>query len=308
MTTITVTPEEEQQLREIELDELEAYRSGKADAPKLYRPSGFVVEKGEKDGSGTYTFVANEESPDRLGDIIRVDGWDLKNFEANSVIMWAHIYGEAPVGTAPRIWKTKGDPPQLLNTVQFDMEDDFSRRIAGKVGRGIIKAESVGFRPLEWEKLDVEDANDWWGPFDFKKSELLEISIVPIPAHPRALAKIMKALEDMPFYSIPGNVGRGQTTDATRQSSTSVLYPDTTTTTSTDGAGWVFQYDYDPLRTAEDVGELQSRVRLLEKEVADLKEKQVTPSEPNDESAQTEDNDDWAQVLQALDEVTKQED
>ncbi len=184
----------DKQAQEEDYEALEKYRLGTAEAPTLYRPMGFMKSV-DKD-TGDMTFVANEESEDRMGDIIKVDGWQLGNFKENPVLMFAHDYRMPPVGIVPRVWKSSSksvkaagkDTPQLLNTVKFDDGDQFATFIKGKYERGFMRAESVGFRPIEFEALDT-DSDSWFPPLLFTKQELLEISLVPIPAHPRALRK-----------------------------------------------------------------------------------------------------------------------
>jgi HK97 family phage prohead protease len=80
-----------------------------------------------------------------------------------------------------------------------DRIDEIRRLIAA----GILKAVSVGFRPTEKKLLD-EDADKYWGPFRFLKQELVETSLVSVPANPNALAvakslRISPATLDMVF-------------------------------------------------------------------------------------------------------------
>jgi len=70
----------EKRLRDQELESLHKFQAGTDDAPILYRPSGYALEKA---GDGPRVFVASEETVDRMGDIIHVDGWDLRNFKKN---------------------------------------------------------------------------------------------------------------------------------------------------------------------------------------------------------------------------------
>ena len=130
---------------------------------------------------GDMVFVASEETPDRMGDTIDVEGWDTKNFKSNPVFMWSHDYNIAPIGKVPKIWV---EGKQLLNTVKWDESDPLGSFIKGKFERGFMRAESVGFRPLEVEQTPQG--------FHFMKQELLEISAVSIPAHPKALAKMLE--------------------------------------------------------------------------------------------------------------------
>jgi hypothetical protein len=184
----------EKRLRENEVKDLEAYRLGNADAPMLYRPHG-ILKATQEDGQ--MLFVASEESDDRSGDVVAVSGWDLKNFKKNPVMMWAHDYGVAPVGTIPKVW-VEGN--QLLDAPLFDMADPLGAFLHGKYLRGIMKAQSVGFRPLEFEEIS---GKGMFGSYRFTKQELLEISLVPIPAHPAALRK---GLEGGPFFMLVPDV------------------------------------------------------------------------------------------------------
>ena len=184
----------EKRVRENEVNDLEAYRLGNADAPMLYRPHG-ILKATQEDGQ--MIFVANEESEDRSGDVVTVSGWDLKNFKKNPVLMWAHDYGVAPVGTIPKVW-VEGN--QLLDAPLFDMADPLGAFLHGKYIRGFMKAQSVGFRPLEFEEISGKGA---FGSYRFTKQELLEISLVPIPAHPAALRK---GLEGGPFFMLVPDV------------------------------------------------------------------------------------------------------
>jgi HK97 family phage prohead protease/HK97 family phage major capsid protein len=54
------------------------------------------------------------------------------------------------------------------------------------VDQDIMRAVSVGFRPIEQKPLN-EDADKYFGPFRFTKQELLECSLVAVPANANAL-------------------------------------------------------------------------------------------------------------------------
>ena len=183
--------EVETRVREDELETLASFIKGTEAAPQMYRPMVFKAEV-EKDGSeaGLMRFVASTEDKDRSGDVIR-QNWELSNFKQNPVYMWGHDYTRAPIGIVPRIWVENGKAlnggPALMNLVQFDESDPFAVDIKGKFQRGILKAQSVGFRPLEANS--VRDADGRFEGYEFTKSELLEISAVSIPANQMALRK-----------------------------------------------------------------------------------------------------------------------
>src|SRR5262249_32107840 len=66
--------------------------------------------------------------------------------------------------------------------------------IISLVDAGILKAVSVGFRPLKHEPLDEKDP---WGGSRFLEQELVETSLVSVPANPNALA-VAKSLNVSP--------------------------------------------------------------------------------------------------------------
>ncbi len=180
------------QAREKDLEDLEDYRRGRGVAPVIYK-AGFA--KPSEPGQ-PMVFVASEEAQDRLGDIISVGGWELDTFRQNPVFFWVHDHSRPPIGTVPRVWVER---KQLLNTVKWDSEaDPFAREIQGKYERRVLRAESVGFRALEFDGTKA-------GGIHFTRQELLEISAVPIPAHPAALTKFM-AGGFVSLYPVPTSV------------------------------------------------------------------------------------------------------
>ena len=141
----------------------------------------------KKLGERSYEFTASTSAEDRDGEVIEAKGWDLKNFKKNPVIMYAHDYRSLPIGRAPRVW-ISGD--KLKNTVEFPPEGtyEFADIVERLLSTGYLKAESVGFMPKKWEDGDGKEA-----PYrTYKKQELLEISIVPVPAHQDALLDAVK--------------------------------------------------------------------------------------------------------------------
>ena len=170
----------ERQAREQELEALEAYRKGVAEAPVMYKPLGGAFKATSE---GIMTFVASEETEDRLGDVLRAGGWDLAAYQKNPVYLFGHDHSIPPIGTVPRVWV---EGKQLLNIVRWDEEDPFAKFIKGKYERGVMKAQSVGFRPL-----DFKQRTDGGKGIEFLKQELLEISAVSVPAHPSAVLKAL---------------------------------------------------------------------------------------------------------------------
>jgi len=130
---------------------------------------------------------------DRFGERVDPAGWDFSQFVKNPVVEWAHRYD------IPAIGKIEGlavDDKGLHGLVIFNDKsfDAFGWGIGERVKAGVIRAGSVGFRVLEIEIPNKEDAPN--GGKDgtsliFRKQELLEFSICNVPANPYALTKTM---------------------------------------------------------------------------------------------------------------------
>jgi HK97 family phage prohead protease len=133
-------------------------------------------------------FIASDESVDRYGDIIRVEGWDLSNFKANPVLLFGHDSRSVPIG---RVTEIAVEGRALVASAEFrpegdsEMADDVWRALQGK----FLNAVSVGFLPTKMPN-DIKDpaTNEWTGGYEFIAQELLELSVVPVPANPQALA------------------------------------------------------------------------------------------------------------------------
>jgi HK97 family phage prohead protease len=134
----------------------------------------------------TMRFVASDESVDRYGDIIRASGWQLDNFRKNPVLLFAHDSRQPPVGQVPSI-EVVGT--ELIADCLFrpegdsQLSDDVWRAIEG----GFLRAASVGFTPTGPINQLVDESGNWTG-YEFTSQELLELSVVPVPANPQALA------------------------------------------------------------------------------------------------------------------------
>lgn len=134
---------------------------------------------------------------DRYGDIMEPDGMDNKAFRKNAVVPWGHSMERLPIGRSieERIIPGKHVEADMI----FDTDNDpdgFAEAIKGKVDKGHLSATSVRFNPRDYEAIveEVELANggveEWWtGGFHVKEWELLEWSIVSVPANPETVRK-----------------------------------------------------------------------------------------------------------------------
>lgn len=186
----------ETQVHELELEQLHAAQLGTQPSPVLWREGGYYKSILKADQADSpLIFVASEESPDRMGDIIAVAGWKLDNFQKNPVFMLSHDHQGLPIGTVPDV---RVEGKQLLSAVKFDSGDPQAMLVKGKYERGVMRAVSVGFRALSFEERTDNPGSKNPGLL-FKESELLEISAVAVPAHPTALLR--RAMEQRTFFS-----------------------------------------------------------------------------------------------------------
>jgi HK97 family phage prohead protease len=129
-------------------------------------------------------FCFSDGSVDRMGDTIDPEGWDITDFAANPVALWAHDSMQPPIGRAHDV-SVKGG--RLMGDIEFIPAETyaFAETVFRMVEGGFLNAVSVGFLPIEYSYVE-NDPDRGWG-IDFKRQTLLEISLCPIPANPNAL-------------------------------------------------------------------------------------------------------------------------
>lgn len=147
-------------------------------------------EEVEKDAAGELqqiAFIISDQSKDRYGDTVSADGWDFTAYNTNRVLLWAHDYGMPPVGEMGEPWKTVGNKIKaVVDRWVPESLSPFAAAIEGMVRQGFLKTVSVGFRPAEYSYNDDYSIN-------YIKQELLEVSVVPVPANPNALVAAKSA-------------------------------------------------------------------------------------------------------------------
>jgi HK97 family phage prohead protease len=146
-----------------------------------------ITEEGNLDHGIKWTFSTFDL--DRYCERIDPAGWDFKRYMDNPVVEWSHRYDIPAIGRADSLC---ADEKGLHGLVIFNSRDydPFGWAIGERVKAGVIKAGSVGFRPIEIEVPNKETAKDGTSLI-FRKQELLEFSICNVPANPWALAKAL---------------------------------------------------------------------------------------------------------------------
>lgn len=131
------------------------------------------------------SFVASTATPDRYGDIIDQKGWQLDAYNKNPIVLLNHDSSQLPIGRGQV--QVKND--QLVIDVEFDMDDPRAAEVARKTQKGFMNAVSVGFQPLQSAlRAELSKDSPYYGKSGqfFKSAELLEVSIVTIPANGEA--------------------------------------------------------------------------------------------------------------------------
>lgn len=132
---------------------------------------------------GELVLTMSTADVDRDHDVLDQSGWELKNYLANPVLLWAHDYSQLPIGRSKRTWVENGKALKIIPEFPTREQYALGATVGDLFKAGYINAGSVGFMPLEWSW------NEERGMFacDFKRMELLESSLVPVPANPMAL-------------------------------------------------------------------------------------------------------------------------
>lgn len=131
-------------------------------------------------------FVCSTDTIDSYGERV-AQNWDLKRFAKNPVALFGHDSRSLPIGSWHNMRVENG---QLVGTLKLGsaLANPLSEQVWQCIREKTLCAVSVGFIPhtVRWQKEnDVE-------VMVLDDNELMECSVVPIPANPEAVA-LMRA-------------------------------------------------------------------------------------------------------------------
>ena len=128
----------------------------------------------------TVDFVVSDTSLDRYNTVVK--GWILDSYVRNPVVLFGHDSRSLPVGRALATNEVNGE---LVAKLQFAPAEvyDFADQVFRMIEAGYLNAVSAGFIPGDVEFNAEADA------FMLTQNELIEISVVPVPANRNALKK-----------------------------------------------------------------------------------------------------------------------
>ncbi len=155
----------------------------------LYTERDFT--KLERKDDGAISFELSNELPDRYDTIIPFEMWNFDNYNENPILAYNHytgtdnpdnIIGSGRIEIDEKNKKIYGFP-------QFEPAEINKKaaKIEKKVNHGTLRAVSVGFIPIEAGHWGVESDDENPNIYYFGQVELVEFSIVDIPANPQAL-------------------------------------------------------------------------------------------------------------------------
>ena len=134
-------------------------------------------------------FKLSVETPDRGNDIVRVNGINLQNYLKNPIVLFNHDHSIPPIGVGEEIY-VEGDT--LYGSINFHEDTELSQSLAKLARKGILKAVSIGFIPIKVKEIPISEQDSRAYPYTtsyrvFEESELLEFSLVAVPANQHAL-------------------------------------------------------------------------------------------------------------------------
>lgn len=144
--------------------------------------------KAVKEDQRIISGVATTPEPDRVGDIVEPMGIEFRN---PSPLLWQHRTSE-PVGTVTFSQPTKDGMkfqaklPKIVEPGRLKERVDEAWQ---SIKHGLVKAVSIGFRALETSYMKETDG------LRFIRTEILELSLVTIPANHQATIDQIKAID-----------------------------------------------------------------------------------------------------------------
>ncbi len=150
-----------------------------------------VSPRSWNDAERSAVFVMSAETEDSYRDIVVQAGIDTASrFDANPVAFFGHRSYGFPIGSWSDIKRINGQPKRTEGKMTFTAAgiDEDADRCARHVKAGNVRAASIGFRPKKVEKI-LNENGDWNYGYRYLECELLECSVVSVPAVREALIK-----------------------------------------------------------------------------------------------------------------------
>lgn len=178
----------------ISIDEFLSSRKGATKGDVLFKASKPGAPASWNPETRSARFVMSAQVIDRDRDVVMVAGIDTKNFVDNPIALLNHRY-DHPIGTWPKLYKMT-DALEGDVVISGDPAIPEAIKAGALVSSGIVRSCSIGFIPRTVKRRLLENGeptNIW----EILECELVECSIVSIPANPMALAKSSAGGEEL---------------------------------------------------------------------------------------------------------------
>lgn len=135
----------------------------------------FDSEKTKDLGDGVLEAVVTTSSIDRMAESIDTEGIDTSKYMENPVVLYGHDYEGLPIGKTLKLTEQKN---KMKARFQLAVQEyPFAATVYEMVKSGYLNAVSIGGVVNQWSE-------------DYRtilQMDMLEFSIVPVPANPEAL-------------------------------------------------------------------------------------------------------------------------
>ena len=152
-----------------------------------------------EDGSAHRMVIAANELS-RNGDELNLRGVSFKNYRKNPVVLWAHdAYEGIPIAKTVKIGHD--EQGRIAADFEFNSEDEFAARVENAWNGGFIRGASIRYMPTK--VVEVRNEAGEVERVRIEESDLLEWSLVPIPADPDSVRAAARAM------NLPAEIFRG---------------------------------------------------------------------------------------------------
>lgn len=154
----------------------------------MHRAYSILDVKNVDERKRTFSGLATSPSLDRVNDSVNSLG---AKYAREIPLLHAHKH-DMPIGIVRLGKATKAGIPFEAEIPIIHEPPSLKERVDvayGEVLHGLVKAVSIGFRPLSDPKMNDK------GGYDFNDVEIMELSTVAIPAHQDAVISYVKTLD-----------------------------------------------------------------------------------------------------------------
>ena len=172
----------------------------------------------EKAADNKFHFVFSTAAEDRHGDVVE-QNWELARYRKNPVVIDSHNYGSID-SILGRISPLSVKDGKLQGDIEFATMNPRGALAEQMVDGGFLNATSVGFIPKEFNDKGT-----------ITRSELLEVSMVSVPANYEALAEKSEDTTADPPEDVNGSTTAPEQIEPQEDTQPSPVVPAPSTTT-----------------------------------------------------------------------------